>query len=197
MKLVIGALAALFLVPAAAAPVRYEAEGVRVGGDLVAGPQLVLRSIDDSTILVSGSAVENIGAPVAVALDASHDLSLQTGLRIVRQAEGFLLSSHGPALLLDIAGRTLQAESSIAFKLTATGFEFGALGAVESTSFAARTAPQDSVVSPERRLRLRPGQRAFNRMRRSFPGGNPFTQGAFADRAVFATLAQLSLDGSN
>lgn len=201
MKLVIGALAALLMVPAAAAPVRYEAEGIRVGGDLVAGPQLLLKSVDASTLLVSGSAVENIGAPVAVALDASHDVVLQTGLRLVRRADGFLLSSHGPAILLDVAGRTLQAASSLAFKVTAAGFDFGALGAVEATTFSASasasTGPQDDIVSPERRLQTRAGQRAFNARRRVHRDGNPFATSAFADRAVFATLSQLSIDGSN
>lgn len=199
MKLAAVAAAALLAVAPAAAPVSYEAQGIRVAGELVVGPQLVLKGIEAGTLLVSGSAVENLGAPVDVALDASHALKLETGLRLERRANGFLLTSHGPALVLDLPGRALQAGSSVAFTLTPVGFDFAALGAVEGASFAVRTAApggQDGgLVSPERNSGGPTGSRITN-SRRVFKGGNSFVAGAGADRQVLTGLVLLSLDGS-
>ncbi len=197
MKLLCGALLALLAVPPTPSAVRYEAQGIRVGSELVVGAALALKTVDASTLLVSGAAVENLGAPLLVALDATHTLTLEPGLRVARQDAGFLLSTHGTSILLDPAGRALQAGASVAFTLTSTGFEFAGLGALDSLSFAARSAPapQDGTVSPERRTSSA-FQRAANRRRRVFAGGSPFVSSAFADRDVLVGLVQLSLDGS-
>lgn len=195
MKLACGALLLLLTVPPAAAPaVRYEAQGIRVGAELVVGAPLALKTVDASTLLVSGAAVENLGAPLAVALDAAHQLTLEPGLRVVRQDAGFLLSTHGTSMVLDAAGRALQAGASVAFTLTPAGFEFAGLGAVDTLSFAARTAraQDDPAVSPERRLT----NRNVIHLRRVFAGGSPFVGSAGSDRDVLVGLSQLSLDGS-
>jgi hypothetical protein len=205
MKLASAALLVLLAVPSAPAPVRYEAQGIRVGGELVVGAPLSLKSIDASTLLVSGSAVENLGAPVAVALDATHELRLEPGLRLARQAEGFLLSSHGTSVVLEAAGKVLQAGASVAFTLTPAGFEVAGLGTVDALSLAARAtptaaaaaAPQDPVVSPERTARARAQARALAAKRRVFSNGNPFTSSAGSDREVLSPLSQLSVDGAN
>ena len=202
MKLATAALVVLLAVPSAPAPVRYEAQGIRVGGELVVGVPLALKTVDASTLLVSGSAVENLGAPVAVALDATHELRLEPGLRLARQAEGFLLSSHGTSVVLEAAGRVLQAGASVAFTLSPAGFEIAGLGPVDALSLAARStptavAPQDPTVSPERAARARATNRAVTTKRRVFANGNPFVSAAGADREVLSPLSRLSVDGSN
>lgn len=201
MKLALAAVAALLLAVPAAAPVRYEAQGIRVGSELVSGAALQLKTVDASTLLVSASAVENLGADVQVSLDADHALTLQAGLRLERSAEGFVLRSHGPALVLEAAGSVLQGAAAVPFTLTAKGFDFGALGVLESAAFNARVAAvpavaQDGIVSPERQMQRMRGTRASTK-RRAFRGGNPFTVNAGTDREVFASLQQVSLDGSN
>jgi hypothetical protein len=201
MKLASAALLVLLAVPSAPAPVRYEAQGIRVGGELVVGAPLALKTVDASTLLVSGSAVENLGAPVTVALDATHDLRLEPGLRLARQAEGFLLSSHGTSVVLEAAGKILQAGTSVAFTLSPAGFEVAGLGAVDGLTLAARTvpAPQDNKFSspePRPRPRTQPG-RPLTFRRPVHRNGNPFVNSAFTDREVFSPLSQLSLDGSN
>src|SRR5688572_14165025 len=103
MKIAIAAFAALLVAAPAAAPVRYEAHGIRVGDDLISGAALQIKGIDATTLLVSASSVENLGAAVEVALDASHAIQLQPGLRLERRADGFFLASHGPALVLEAA----------------------------------------------------------------------------------------------
>ena len=199
MKLACAAFLVLLAVPSKAAPVRYEAQGIRVGADLVVGTALSLKTFDAGTLLVSGAAVENLGAPVSIALDAVHDLKLEPGLRIVREDAGFVLSTHGTSMILDAAGRALQAGASLAFTLTPEGFDFAGLGKVEALSFTARSGvspaePQDrGLVSPERRST----QRVRFLLRRVFSAGSPLVGSSFADRHVLVTLSQLSLDGSN
>jgi hypothetical protein len=194
MKFTLLAVAALLFAAPAAAPVRYEANGLRVGDELVSGAALQLKSVDASTLLVSASAVENLGAALDIALDATHAMSLQPGLRLERRAADFLLASHGPALAVD--GLSLNGATSIAFTLTAKGFDFGALGTVEGSSFTARVAQgQDGVISPERRA-LQGRLNRANVRHNVFRGGNPFVPNAGADREVFSNLAPISPDGT-
>ena len=196
MKTAFAALAALLVAAPAAAPVRYEAQGIRVGGELVSGAALQLKGVDATTLLVSSSSVENLGAPVEVALDASHAIQLQPGLRLERRADGFVLASHGPALVLEAAGLALNGSASAAFTLTAKGFDFGPLGALEGASFTARTAaaPQDGIISPERTQSQMLRSRASNK-HRVFRGSNPFVPGAGADRELLSNLAEISFAG--
>jgi len=195
MKTAFAAFAALLVAAPAAAPVRYEAQGIRVGGELVSGAALQLKGLDATTLLVSSSSVENLGAPVDVALDASHALQLQPGLRLERRADGFVLGSHGPALVLEAAGLALNGASSVAFTLTAKGFDFGGLGALEGASFTARTAAaQDGIISPERTAMQMRATRASTK-HRVFRGSNPFVPSAGQDREVLATLIEISATG--
>jgi hypothetical protein len=194
MKLALIAVAALLAVAPAAAPVRYEADGLRVGAELVSGAALQLKTVDAATLLVSASAVENLSAPVDVALDATHAMRLQPGLRLERRADGFLLASHGPALVVD--GLSLNGATSVAFTLTAKGFDFGALGALDGASFTARAVQrQQDPVSPERRA-LQARANRSNVRHLVFRGGNPLVPGAGADREVFSNLAPVSPDGN-
>lgn len=199
MKLVLSALALLALA-APAAPVRYEAGGIRVGGDFVTGASLQVKGLDAATLLVSGSSVESLGQAVDVALDAAHSLNLRAGLRLERAAQGFLLRSHGPALVVEAAGVALRGSASVPFTLTPTGFDFGALGTLEGAAFTATTeapALQDGpVVSPEREMLRRRATRAGQKVR-VFRGQSATVPSAGADREVLTSLIQLSIDGSN
>jgi hypothetical protein len=199
MKLALSVVALLTLaVPAA--PVRYEAGGIRVGDDFVSGASLQVKGLDATTLLVSGSSVENLGAAVDVALDADHALKLQAGLRLERSEKGFLLRSHGPALVVEAAGVALRGAAAVPFTLTPKGFDFGALGALEGASFTAKAeapALQDGpIVSPERELLRRRATRGDRKVK-VFRGQNPTVSNAGADREVMTSLIQLSLDGSN
>src|SRR3954467_14159164 len=141
--------------------VRFEADGVRVGSELVTGASISLRETGALPLLVSGSVVESLsGETLAVAL-GDKQAQLGAGLRLARTADGYLLSTHGTAFSIEAAGSTLRAEHSAAFKVTEKGFDFGALGMVEAASFAAKVvanvapvaavqaAPQETV-SPEK-----------------------------------------------
>ncbi|HEX7900642.1 MAG TPA: hypothetical protein VF950_22960 [Planctomycetota bacterium] len=195
MKLAIAAaFAALLAAAPAAAPVRYETHGIRVGDDLISGAALQLKAVDATTLLVSASAVENLGAAVRVDLDASHAVNLQPGLRLERRADGFTLASHGPAL--EAAGLALNGATSVAFTLTAKGFDFGPLGALEGASFTVTAAPaQDGIISPERRAAQMRGSRAAQK-NRVFRGHSPLVPGAGADREILASLVEVSATGN-
>jgi hypothetical protein len=174
-----------------AAPVRFEADGVRVGGDLVTGAALVMKG-DVSPLLVSGRAVESLGSPVAVAPAEGLDLLLHAGVRLARaaQGEGWVLTTHGPALVLEAAGRSYTAASPVALKATEQGFDLSALGAPAASSLevrlAAPKAPAPAVqegrgnqdpVSPERARLL--GLRSLNQLP-VFGFGDPTILGAAA-----------------
>ena len=201
----IGITLALLLAAGSEAPVRVEADGIRVGAELVAGPALLLKG-DAAPMLVSGSVVESLGAPLTVALDATRTLRLEAGVRLTRTEAGFTLATHGPSLQLEIAGRSLAADASIPFALTTKAFDLGALGAFEAAALTARLAlpgaapavvPQvargQEVISPERRRRV---QQRVNR-RFVFASGDPTVPAAAAEFYVLSDLSRLSPDGSN
>lgn len=144
------ALAALLLAAFAGSPaaIRFEADGVRVGSELVTGAAVSLKESGAAPLLVSGAAVESLsGDGLAVSLGAAQ-VDLGAGLRLARTADGFRLSTHGMSFKVEAAGKVLSADREASFKVTEKGFDFGALGALEGTSFAARvTAAASAVVA--------------------------------------------------
>ena len=199
----VGITMALLLTVGSEAPVRIEADGIRVGAELVSGPALLIKG-ESAPLLVSGSVVESLGAPVTVALDATRTLTLDAGVRLTRTAAGFALGTHGPSLLLHVAGRTIAADSALSFSLTDKGYDLGALGAFEAATLkvglaapaaapavAADTRRQDPV-SPARRRRTQ-----INSNRRFVYVGDPTVAGAAASFFVLSELSRLSPDGSN
>lgn len=164
MKLLVIPALLLAVTAGPTAPVRVEADGIRVGSELVTGAAMSLKDSGAIPVLVSGSVVESLsGETLAVSLDGK-ELSLGAGLRLTRVAEGFVLSSHGAAFTVEASGRSLAADRSASFKITDKGFDFGALGLLEGTALAVRAtaaaapavaveAPQQVDVSPERSTR--------------------------------------------
>jgi hypothetical protein len=164
MKLML--IPALLLAAAAgpSAAVRFEADGVRVGSELVTGASISLKDSGAAPLLVSGSVVESLsGGSLAVALGGKQ-VDLGAGLRLARTADGFVLTTHGMPFTVESAGVTLAADRTASFKLTDKGFDFGALGVLEGGSFAARVAsamapavaaevPQQVEISPEKPVR--------------------------------------------
>jgi hypothetical protein len=163
MKLTL--IPALLLAAFAGAPaaIRFEAEGVRVGSELVTGATVSLKESGATPLLVSGAAVESLsGESLAVSLGAAQ-VELGAGLRLARTADGFRLSTHGMAFKVEASGKVLDADREVSFKVTEKGFDFGALGALEGTSFAARVTaaaapavaadPQEVQISPAKSSR--------------------------------------------
>jgi hypothetical protein len=204
----------LFLIPAvllALAPraeVRLEADGIRVGSELVTAPALALKEAGARPILVSKSAVESLGSALAVEAGGLA-LTLEPGVRLARAADGFVLSTHGPALLLVSGTTTLRAEKAAAFTVSEKGFDFGTLGSISGTLVAkvepkaepAAAAPQvvppprQDPVSPERRA-LESGQKKGFR-RRTMGAGDPMVGNSAAiDKYVLLTDPFLSPFGN-
>jgi len=141
--------------------VRFEADGVRVGSELVTGASISLKETGALPLLVSGSVVESLsGETLAIAL-GDKQAQIGAGLRLARTADGYVLSTHGTGFSIEAAGSTLRAERSAAFRVTEKGFDFGALGMVEAASFAAKVvanvapvaaveAARQEAVSPEK-----------------------------------------------
>jgi hypothetical protein len=195
----------LFLLPAillglnAAPEVRYEAAGVRVGAELVTGAEIALKEAGARPILVSKTVVESLGAPLAVDLGGRTAL-LEPGVRLARAGEGFVLSTHGPSLAIAAGEKTLRFEKSASFKVTETGFDFGAAGTLEAAALTAKTdlaaavqiAPRQGENLSPARTQAEQARRAAQR-RRLFADGDPTAQtGPALDREVLQTLAGMS-----
>ena len=161
------AIAALLLSAFAGSPaaIRFEADGVRVGSELVTGAAVSLKESGATPLLVSGAVVESLsGESLAVSLGAAQ-VELGAGLRLARTADGFRLSTHGMSFKVEAAGKVLAADRDASFKVTEKGFDFGALGVLDGTSFAARvtapvapavvaaTEPQEVKISDEKASR--------------------------------------------
>lgn len=188
------AFSLLLALVAASPDVRFEADGVRVGSELVSAKALSLKGAGALPILASGAAVENLSAKgevLNVGLSADRSVSLATGLRLERSAGGFKLSSHGPAFVVQAAGKCLSADSPVEFKLTEKGFDFGALGALEAAGFAAalaKPAAQGAPQRPQAPSAIRPRNAQSLSVLWDF---DPFAQGEAASSN--ATRQQLSV----
>lgn len=182
--------------------VRFEADGVRVGSELVTGAAVSLRESGALPLLVSGSVVESLsGETLAVAL-GDKQAQIGAGLRLARTADGFVLSTHGTAFTIEADGKSLRAERSAAFKVTEKGFDFGALGMVEAASFAAKvvvaaapaaalTVPQDAV-SPEKAER----QGLEKNRRRVFGSVDPTVAASSASSVAVRQIPRVTPDAA-
>ncbi len=198
MKLIV--LPAILLGLSAAPEVRVEAGGVRVGEELVVAPSLTVLQAGARPILVSKSAVESLGAPLAVGIEGLA-LTLEPGVRLARAAEGYVLSTHGPDLVLSAGDKTLRAGASAAFRIAGGVFDFGPLGKLDGVLLARTQAagapqvvppPRQDPVSPERRaIEASSRRRLF--VRRIFGPGDPLVGNQAAiDKEVLVTSPQLS-----
>ena len=193
MKLTL--IPALLLAAFAGSPaaIRFEADGVRVGSELVTGAAVSLKESGATPLLVSGAVVESLsGESLAVSLGAAQ-VDLGAGLRLSRTADGFRLSTHGMAFKVEASGKVLDAAHEVSFKVTEKGFDFGALGALEGTSFAARVAaglapavaadPQEVKISAEKDTR-QGVRRTFRRLYSVDPLNTANAAGSVAVRQI-------------
>lgn len=199
----------LLLVPALAlalvgspAPVRFEADGVRVGSDLVTSAAISLKEAGSVPLLVSGSAVESLSGELLAVDLGDKQMQLGVGLRLTRTADGYRLSTHGMPFTMVAGGVTLTTDRVASFKVTEKGFDFGALGALEGPSFAAKvmvaaapaaamTATQDQV-SPEKESR----QGRTKLLRRVFSDGDPLAPANAAGSVAVRQIPRVTHDGA-
>jgi hypothetical protein len=201
MKLSLLLIPALLLASAPGAAVRFEAEGIRVGSELVTGNSVSLKEAGALPLLVSGSAVESLsGNGLAVALDG-RQLTLGAGLRVARTSTGYLLSTHGGTFTATAGQGSLSAVRSAAFTLTETGFDFGALGTLEGASLAASlTAPAALAPAQDGKIEVSPEKPNASItkpvMRRAFSNGSPFVIAEAANSVSVVVLPKLTPEGA-
>ena len=196
--------ALLLAVTGPSAPVRFEADGVRVGSDLVTGVAVSLKEAGALPLLVSGSVVESLSGEILAVDLGDKQVQLGAGLRLTRTAEGYRLSTHGMPISLTAGSSTLTTDHAAAFKITEKGFDFGALGTLEGTTFAAKvlaaTAPataevatqtQDGV-SPEKSSR----QGRIRLFRRIFSFGDPNNPANAASGVAVRMIPRVTPDGA-
>lgn len=151
MKLLL--IPALVLAIGAPAEVRFEADGVRVGSELVTGTSVSLKEAGALPLLVSGSVVESLSGETLMVSLGEKQVQLGAGLRLARTADGYRLSTHGLPFSLAAGDLSLTADRMVAFKVTEKGFDFGALGALDGASLAvkvlAAAAPAAVTAAPQ------------------------------------------------
>ena len=124
MKLL--AVVALAALLAPRPDVRFEAEGLRVEGDLVSGRALEVKNAGSAVLLASGSAVEALTSTVEIGLAADRTLALDPGIRVSRTGEGYRFSSHRTGPLRFSAGaETFSLDTPVAVSVTAEGWRIG------------------------------------------------------------------------
>jgi hypothetical protein len=201
MKLMLVAVLLLATVTAPETTVRFEADGVRVGSELVTGAAVSMKESGAAPLLVSGSVVESLsGESLTVALDGKQIL-LGAGLRLARTADGYRLTTHGMRFSLAASGASLAADRAATFKVTEKGFDFGALGALEGTTLAARVTAetvaavaepaQQVEVSPEKTVR----QGRAKVVRRLF-SQDPLNAGQAANSISVRQIPRVTPDGA-
>jgi len=197
--------ALLLAVTGPSAPVRFEADGVRVGSDLVTGVAVSLKEAGALPLLVSGSVVESLSGEILAVDLGDKQVQLGAGLRLTRTADGYRLSTHGMPISLTAGSSTLTTDRPAAFKITEKGFDFGALGILEGASFAAKvlaatapvaatelSAPAQDGVSPEKSTRQ--GRTKLNR--RVFPNGDPLNPANAASGVAVRMIPRVTPDGA-
>ena len=75
--------------------VRFEAEGVRVGGALIRGAVLELQGAGAASVLASGSSLEALSAAVDVEVASGRTLILEPGVRVTRAEDSYRFGAHG------------------------------------------------------------------------------------------------------
>lgn len=201
MKLLLTAL--ILAAVGTPAEVRFEADGVRVGSELVTGTTVSLKEAGVLPLLVSGSVVESLSGETLLVTVGEKQVQLGAGLRLTRTADGYRLSTHGMPFSVAAGQSMLTSDRAASFKVTEKGFDFGALGTIDGALLAATVltgaapavaAPavaQDNV-SPEKPSR----QGRVRVMRRWFSNGDPTAQGNAANSTSVRMIPRATPDGA-
>ncbi len=182
--------------------VRFEAEGVRVGSELVTGATVSLKEAGSIPLLVSGSVVESLSGQHLTVELGDKQMELGVGLRLTRTADGYRLATHGMPFTLSAGDQLLTTDHAAAFKVTEKGFDFGVLGLLTGGSFSAKvlagSAPAAALavsqdgISPEKESR----SGRIKIFRRRFTNGDPLVPANAASSEAVRMIPRVTPDGA-
>jgi hypothetical protein len=133
-------------------PVRFTAEGLRIGDTLVQGAILELKSEGGTAMLASGASVEPLVSPLEIEVAIGRSLIVDPGLRAGRVDGAVQLSSHGGRKILIMAGeRELMVVSPAKVVPIAEGWRIGE-EQVGGGTLHARLQSQDDVDKALKKL---------------------------------------------
>ena len=203
MKLI--ALASLLAL--AAAPVRFEAEGVRIGDTLVQGTVLELKGTETGALLASGSSVEPLTAALEIQVAEGRMLVLEPGLRATRADGGLTLASPaGRSIRFEAGDREIELASPAKVGVSDKGWTIGA-ETLEAASLRAVLKQDDADKNLQkmrqqsqrsRQVAPRKGpsrQGGGGGMRRVFVGGDPIVSSEATDPQTLRVVGQLTPGG--
>jgi hypothetical protein len=180
----------------AGAEARFEPAGVRINDVLHTGALLELRE----GALVSGDAVEPLMAALRVETGHNLVLTLEPGVRVVRDVDGLRLSAHAPARLK--MSTLSESWESVLVRRTSTGWSVDGQALAGEIGVSLQGQPPQDPDAASRRMeeaarKMREsGQRVRPPLRRRvFTGHNPFVPGAAADREAIRLLLDISPAG--
>jgi len=192
--------ALLFLAPPA--EVRFEKDGLRVGDALVQGSVLELKGVGTSALLASGSSLEALSSSVEVGISADRTLTLEPGLRVSREADGYRFVAHADRRIrFTAAGETIVAVGAVRVTPTAEGWKVGDLALEGTTLRAGLQAQDDTKDNLDRMLQAKDKMntggvpRLSTRTARLFHG-SPLTSGQAADSINVRLIPQVSPSGA-
>lgn len=134
------ALAAMVLGLLASSPdVRFEPDGVRMGGALVQGAVLQLKEAAGVSVLVSGSVIEPLASALEVEAAPGLVLVLEPGVRAEKKGQGIVLTTHGRRAML--VGHAAM-ESPVTLEPSDSGWKAGDLS-LDGSPLRVRLQAQD------------------------------------------------------
>lgn len=144
MRSLLACLLLVVLTSSAPPDVAFEADGIRVAGDLVQAPVLKIRETASGSVLVSGTVIEPVGSVLMVTVAAGRTLKLEPGVRALRSPSGVILSTHGKRRIrFEADGIPMSMTSPVTVKPGGEGWDFGGGIIVGSPLLAARLQGQD------------------------------------------------------
>ena len=91
----IAGLLAIAAVATTAAKVKFDAQGLTVGGKTVTESTLQLHDAGTGTVLASSKVVESLGGEIEVGVDGDRVIDIEPGVRVTKVESGYEMSTHG------------------------------------------------------------------------------------------------------
>jgi hypothetical protein len=197
------ALAALTVLLAPKADVRFEADGLRVDGALVTGRVLELKGAGSSALLASGSSVEALTSSLEIRLTADRTLVLEPGLRVARAEGGYLFTSHrSGAIRFTASEESVAVAGPVLVAATPEGWQIGDRKVAGARLQAGVPGQDDTETNLDKMMKSKEKMQSGavpklgTRTTRLYSGGDPLTPANGAGSIAVRQIGRVTPDGA-